>query len=155
MDLYLVQHAMAKPKEEDPARPLSEQGLADIERVAGFAARHCAVTATTVYHSGKLRAEQTAAVLAGKLNLPEPNAVNGLAPLDDPGVWGARLLSHADSLILVGHLPHLGRLSALLLTGNAKNNPVQFQMGCILALKHENGQWSVRWMITPEIIPAA
>lgn len=27
MNLYLVQHAEAKPKEKDPERPLSEKGL--------------------------------------------------------------------------------------------------------------------------------
>ena len=30
MNLYLVQHARAKQKEEDPERPLTEKGQADI-----------------------------------------------------------------------------------------------------------------------------
>ena len=34
MKLYLVQHGQAVSKEEDPERPLSEQGREDVRRVA-------------------------------------------------------------------------------------------------------------------------
>ena len=34
--LYLVQHGEALPKEDDPARPLSEKGQADVRRLAAF-----------------------------------------------------------------------------------------------------------------------
>ena len=34
MNLYLVQHAKAKQKEEDPERPLTENGISSISRVA-------------------------------------------------------------------------------------------------------------------------
>ena len=34
MNLYLVQHAEAKPKQEDPGRPLTDKGYADIEKTA-------------------------------------------------------------------------------------------------------------------------
>ena len=40
MNLYLVQHAEALPKQEDPDRPLSAQGRADIEKVARFVAKN-------------------------------------------------------------------------------------------------------------------
>ncbi len=39
MFLYLVQHAEAKREEEDPLRPLSENGLRDIKKVAFHVSR--------------------------------------------------------------------------------------------------------------------
>lgn len=36
MRLYLIQHAKAKSKQENPARPLSRKGREDIRKVAGF-----------------------------------------------------------------------------------------------------------------------
>src|SRR3989454_7116617 len=39
MDCYLVQHGEAKPEQEDPARPLTDRGRRDVERVAHAAGR--------------------------------------------------------------------------------------------------------------------
>src|SRR2546428_93481 len=39
MELFLVQHGDARPEQEDAARPLSERGRKDVERVAHAAAR--------------------------------------------------------------------------------------------------------------------
>lgn len=36
MHLYLIQHGDAKSEQEDPARPLSDKGRRDVEKVAGF-----------------------------------------------------------------------------------------------------------------------
>ena len=38
MPLYLVQHALALTGDQDPRRPLSEQGVADATRIAEVAA---------------------------------------------------------------------------------------------------------------------
>ena len=59
MRLYIVQHAAAKPKEEDPDRPLSAQGRVDIDRMATFLAGND-VAVGSIRHSGKTRAAQTA-----------------------------------------------------------------------------------------------
>ena len=40
MRLYLVQHADAKLKEEDPSRPLSDKGWGDIRNVAKYAEKY-------------------------------------------------------------------------------------------------------------------
>lgn len=37
MDVYLVQHAEAKPEQEDQARPLSDRGREEIQRVSRHA----------------------------------------------------------------------------------------------------------------------
>ena len=43
MNLYLVQHAEAKPESEDPERRLSERGWAEIRKMARFAAERLGI----------------------------------------------------------------------------------------------------------------
>ena len=40
MRLYLVQHGKAASKETDPLRPLTEEGLSDVHKVAKFIKRY-------------------------------------------------------------------------------------------------------------------
>src|SRR3989454_11305979 len=110
MELYLVQHGAAKSESEDPARPLTEDGRQTVERVAEFLAAR-AVRIGRVEHSDKLRARQTAEILAVRLRAAEGRVqVTGLAPNDGVEPTRVRLTEESGSLMLVGHLPHLGRL---------------------------------------------
>ena len=59
LKLYLVHHAEALPHEDDSRRPLSPRGDAQAERGAAEAAARGAKP-VVVWHSGKLRARQTA-----------------------------------------------------------------------------------------------
>jgi len=153
MLLYLVQHAEAKGEQEDPARGLTDRGSADIKKVAAFIAG-MDIRVKKIYHSGKTRAAQTAQILADFIRSEEVTGpVDGLAPMDDPGKWSAMLNASKDNVMLVGHLPHLGRLSSLLLCGDSEKNLIDFRMGGVVCLKKsDGGAWSVQWMITPEIV---
>lgn len=154
MNLYLVQHAEAKREEEDPERPLSEKGWADIRKVADYIAKHIDINVSAINHSGKTRARQTAETLAEYLNPPEGiKQAEGLEPLAEPSVWGKRLAEMKEDTILVGHLPHLLKLSAYLLAQDETKKILNFSMGGIVCLRRdESGTWSVRWMIVPEIL---
>ena len=66
----------------------------------------------------------------------------------------ARLAETTEDIMLVGHLPHLSKLSSLLLTGNEDLEIIEFIMAGIVCLERDkSGRWTVRWMITPETIP--
>lgn len=151
MRLYLVQHAEAKRKEEDPARPLSELGLADIRRVTDFL-KEMKLGVSKILHSGKLRAKQTAEALAEGISAAGGiEQAEGLAPLDDPGTWKDRLKEELEDLVLVGHLPHLSKLAGLLLAGDPERRVVRFRPGGVVCLERdEAGNWSVGWVLTPE-----
>jgi phosphohistidine phosphatase len=83
VNVYLVQHGEAQPKDIDPARPLTERGREEAQRVASFAAR-LGLAVGQICHSGKTRAEQTAALFGEALSPPGGVvAVHGLASLDD------------------------------------------------------------------------
>ena len=153
MLLYLVQHSKAKSEEEDPDRPLSEEGLFDIERVAAYVSQFD-FTVDTIFHSNKLRAKQTAEVLANHI---KPSGgiseKDWLAPLDDPTVWAERLRGMAGCVMLTGHQPHLGKLASLLLCGDADKHIVAFRMAGIVCLgRDDSGLWSLQWMLIPDVI---
>lgn len=152
MNLYLVQHGEAMTKDLDPERPLSNRGRQDVTKTAQFIAKNCRLNISHIHHSGKLRARQTADILATGLDLPEPIEINGLAPLDEPSIWTCRLEELLDSVMLVGHLPHLGRLTGALLCGKPETAPVRFQMGGGVALVKQDGQWSLEWMLVPGML---
>lgn len=153
MNLYLVQHGKAKAKEEDSRRPLSEQGRRELLRIADFVKAHPAVTVETIYHSGKLRAEQTAEILAETIK-PAGGVIcsPGMAPLDDPGIWAERIAETYQDIMLAGHLPHLSRLASLLLTGDPAREPIHFRNSGIVCLNRDPDRlWTVEWVIIPDL----
>jgi phosphohistidine phosphatase len=152
MILYLVQHGDAKREEEDPSRPLSEKGIKDVKAVASYISR-LNIELEEILHSGKLRAKQTAEIFAEKLKVFKGiSETDGLAPLDNPVIWAERLINKTGPIMLVGHLPHLGKLASLLLCSRIEKNPIAFKMGGVVCLKRDEKDWSLQWMITPEIL---
>ncbi|MBU0728160.1 MAG: phosphohistidine phosphatase SixA [Proteobacteria bacterium] len=151
MKVYLLQHGEAMPKEKDLRRPLSYKGIEEIRKVIAFLAKNIDLSQTVnVYHSGKLRAQQTADAFAGELSLAPPLEIAGLLPLDDPQIWASRLNASDEDTMLVGHLPHLARLAALLISGDQEKEILRFRMGGVAALeRNESGWWSVSWMVIP------
>jgi phosphohistidine phosphatase len=154
MRVYLVQHAESKSKEEDPERSLTEEGLQSITRVAEYARNHTGIEVKEILHSGKLRARQTAEVLADHLNPPGGiKAADGLEPMADPLIWAERIATTKNDIMLVGHLPHLARLSGLLLCGKDNQGIIAFQNAGIVSLAGDSGSgWKILWSITPSII---
>lgn len=153
MFLYLVQHAEALSKEADASRSLSEKGIEDIKKVAGYLSG-LRIKVEMICHSGKMRALQTAQILAEHLNFVKKlSYTDGLAPMDDPKMWYDRLSRMNENIILVGHLPHLGRLASLILSSDREKNLIDFKMGGVVCLKRfEDGKWAVEWMVIPEML---
>ncbi len=153
MELYLVQHGEAKSEAEDPARPLTERGREEVRRVARAAAR-AGVRVARIAHSGKLRARETADLLAAELRPATGVAeLAGLAPLDDPATAQGAVAQLTRPALLVGHLPHLGRLASLLVVGDAEREIVAFRMAAIVCLASAEDRWRVQWILTPDLVP--
>lgn len=152
MELYLVQHGEAKPETEDPERPLTERGTETVRRMATWAAQ-VGVRVALIGHSGKRRAEQTAALLAERVD-PANGVivVEGLKPNDDVGPVAEAFQAEHESVMLVGHLPFLSRLASLLVAGNPMAGIIHFQMAGIVYLSQEDGKWAVNWVMPPELL---
>jgi phosphohistidine phosphatase len=154
MMYYLVQHGEAEPKSVDPSRPLTGRGRRETGQVAALATR-LGLEVRQIRHSGKTRAEQTAAILGETLSPPGGVvAVTGLAPMDDAGPVAAALARETGPVMLVGHLPFLARLAGLLLTGDPEHKIIQFRNSAIVCLAREEDGWLVAWILTPEMAGA-
>lgn len=153
MRLYLVQHAKAEPKDVDPQRPLTEEGRQDIKKVAAFI-KPLYLCVDYLWHSGKTRAAQTAEVLAEAIETRKQMAAReGLAPNDDVEAVRDEIVSAQQDIMLVGHLPFVGKLASLLLSGSESSNIVAFKQGSIVCLNYsDENQWQINWMITPELL---
>ncbi len=153
MRIYLAQHGLAIPKEVDPERPLSAQGREDVRHLAGFLGQ-AGVRVERVLHSGKARAEQTAALLAQTL-LPagQPKARAGLSPNDPVEALVPEIGAWTADTLLVGHLPFLGRLASLLLASDPERPTLALQPGSMACLERDAaGPWLLVWMIRPKLL---
>lgn len=149
---YLIQHGEAKSKEEDPERHLTEKGKEESKKVAKFLSEK-GIKTDVIIHSGKTRAEETAKIYAEYLK-PDKGILKGenLSPLDDPSFWAEKLKKENDSIMLVGHLPHLSKLLSLLITGNPEKEILKFRYSGCVAVLRENENFKIKWFIIPEII---
>src|SRR6266516_8068872 len=155
MQIYLVQHGESKPEEIDPERRLTESGAQAVRNVADFLRASGGVEVDAIWHSGKPRARQTAGLLAPGTQAKERAVMHhdGLAPKDAVESIKEELEQGNSNVMIVGHLPFLGRLAALLLTGNADNDIIAFQFGCVVCLNRDDaGRWKLEWMIVPKLL---
>lgn len=155
MKLYLVQHGAACAKETDPARPLTEDGRRDAERLAALLNR-AGIRVQRVIHSGKLRAAQTAELLAQAVAPGVELETSGLInPHDDPRAFDWQSDSWDRDTLIVGHLPFLAKLVSHLVVGDEAQPLVAFEPGTLVRLAHVDGTgWVIDWMIRPELLRA-
>jgi phosphohistidine phosphatase len=155
MKLYLIQHGEAKSEREDPERSLTVRGEEEAKRVSTMG-KTLHIRPSIVYHSGKLRARQTAEIIAR--GLPVPNtpvqATEGLNPNDDVRPWADRFSKETEDTMIVGHLPFLEKLTSFLLCGDEMARLVLFRYGAVVCVEQkEEKKWGVRWILTPEMTP--
>ncbi len=150
MALFLVQHGKSLPKDKDPNKGLSEAGIHETERIAQVAKGY-GVHVSSIAHSGKTRACQTADIFASALK-PEGGLqeISGLNPLDDVT---AVAIDSTEDRMLVGHLPFMERLTAYLITGSIERPVFEFQNSGIVCLDKapDIGSWVIKWALMPQI----
>ncbi|MCG2831087.1 MAG: phosphohistidine phosphatase SixA [Desulfobacteraceae bacterium] len=152
MALLLVQHGKSLPKDKDPAKGRSEEGISEVERIAGIAKKY-GVNVSRIMHSGKKRALQTAEIFAEAL---EPDGgiqeIEGINPLDDVAAFADKI-EISDNLMLVGHLPFMERLTSHLITRSIEKPVFKFQNGGILCMDKdpETKVWFIKWSLMPDI----
>jgi phosphohistidine phosphatase len=157
--IVLVHHGDALGPDVDPMRPLSTPGRAASARLAAAAAAR-GVSPDVVWHSGKLRARQTAELFWRACNPAAAfSAARGLQPADPP-TWMRDQLGEDDrSILIAGHMPHLAGLLRLL-CGEPPDAPATvFPLhapvtvfpphGCV-ALERDGEIWKELWRLDAE-----
>lgn len=163
--VYLVHHGDALGPLRDPQRPLSARGRQQVEWLAREAA-NWHTHPVVIWHSGKLRARQTAEAYWRSCNpLAEFSATKWMQPGDPPRIAGLLDVETRD-VMLVGHMPHLDRLCRHLLAESVgeshssvpRSGPQTragsdaertFPIHGVVALEHTQTGWVERWRLIP------
>ena len=106
------------------------------------------IQVSVVYHSGILRAQETAEIFAERMSVPTVAELSGLRPEDDPAIVKAVLEAANDSILLVGHLPFLGRLAGLLVNADPERPGVEFFPATMVCFIRTTTDWKTSWAIT-------
>jgi phosphohistidine phosphatase len=145
MRVYLLHHAEAVGPEVDSGRPLSSRGQRQAEWLAGEAAGR-GVAPAAIWHSGKLRARQTAECVLRRVPFAEFRMVRGLRPEDPPGWMRDELAAEERDVLLAGHMPNLAAIAHLLLPDLAG-----FPLHSLIGLERQkDGGYRLLWILTPE-----
>ena len=153
MKLFLIQHALAKSKEEDPERGITEEGYIITRKIANFA-KQIPIEVRKIYHSEKKRAKETAEIFKEYLDPPDGlESAKGLNPLDPLHIWGGVLSDIDDNIMLIGHLPHLQKLCNFLISKDESKEDIKFIYSGIVCLERYPGnRWVVDFEINPETL---
>jgi phosphohistidine phosphatase len=156
MLLHLIRHAHAGDPETwdgpDAARPLSEKGRSQAERLGRYLA-DIGFRTEAILTSPKLRALQTAEIVAAHLGVDvvEDHRLAGALDLDTV----AAILKDADDTerpVLVGHDPDFSELVSIL--SDSANTPMR--KGALARIEIEGplepGAGTLRWMIPPDAL---
>lgn len=144
--IYLVHHAHAEAPEIDPQRPLTDTGRRHAVALAREAAAR-GVTPAVIWHSGKLRARQTAECFRVACNpAARMAAVRGLQPADPPEWIRDRLAGEVADVMLVGHMPSLPRILNTLL-GGPEDAAAEFPLHGLVAVEAVGDGWVDGWRI--------
>ena len=149
MDLYLVRHGEAYSSEERFERPLNPRGQNEVLQIASFLKNeHCQIDA--IFHSEKLRAIQTAEIIADTLGL---NHKLKVLPTLDPDEDVFRLIGDIHEFmvntLIVGHLPNLALLSSFIIKGNISTPSLSFLTATTACFEYKDEQWNLRWSVEP------
>jgi phosphohistidine phosphatase len=103
-----------------------------------------------VWHSGKLRARQTAELYWKSCNaLAEFSATKDLQPDDPPMFLRDRLHGETRDILVAGHFPHLPRLLALLLNDTQVQFPAHGIVALVSTVADTTEKWRELWRLTP------
>jgi len=145
--VFLVHHADALGSDVDPQRPLSLGGRMHADMLARHAFDR-GVKPAAIWHSGKLRARQTAEAFWRTCNpMADFKAIRGLQPSDPPAWTKDLLFGETRDVMLVGHMPSLPKIFRLLVSGDENGGP-EFPPHGLVALEPHDEGWREAWRLS-------
>ena len=152
MKMYLVRHGESDFGEIDDHRILSEKGQKDIHYLADLLLP-LQINISTLLQSKKQRAQQTASIL-----MPSIHIENGvqtrleLDPMASVNPLIKELITANQDVMVVGHMPFLGKLIGKLILNDESESVVALRPGSFICLEQVEGQyWLISWMLNPDM----
>lgn len=151
MKLYLVRHGSAAPHLHDHQRELNAEGKQEITAIANALAK-LSVDVGYIFHSGLMRAEQTAEIIAKTLSFSGLfEAHPTLHSADSPAQIASEAMQSEDDILIVSHMPFLGRLVSKLVIGLEHGNLLDFETGTAVCLERTGTYWTIQWILQPHM----
>ena len=152
MRVFLVRHGDAEPPHVNNLRPLSRVGQQQVERLAAFL-QEGETKVEAIFHSGILRAQQTAETIADALDVRSVEVMQGLKPNDPVDSMAFLIQEFSRNTMLVGHLPFMGTLAAQLIAGHSRSEVVSFYTATAACLMYQgNNRWAIEWVISADLL---
>lgn len=98
----------------------------------------------TICHSGKTRAQQTAALFAEALAVDNIIDLLGMSPNDDAAAFASTL---DDDVMYIGHLPHTGKLASYLVTGDENTAVVTFSNAAVVCIEQDDDGYYMECLV--------
>jgi phosphohistidine phosphatase len=154
MPIYVVRHARAVQGYPDELRELTDEGRETARRMGAHLER-AGVRMARMYHSGLVRARQTAEALAEGLGFGlVSEAHDGLAPEDQPlpaAAWLEAEDSGDSGVMVVSHMPFVDRLVSLLVAGDPDAGLVDYKLCAVAKLvRRPTHGYQLAWLLTPK-----
>jgi len=150
MMLYLVRHGKARKGGKDRLRPLTQRGISQTEAVAGFLKR-LGLRPSVILHSDRVRAVQTAGIIAAALRTERLVEQAGIGPEDSIRPILRRIKQARNQTMIVGHLPFLNELISKLISGKTSPELLKFSPSTVVALTNDEGKWVIAWVLSPDV----
>lgn len=151
MKLYLIQHGEACDKAVDPERPLTDNGKADVNRLAVYLRKNN-IQVDRVIHSGKLRAQQTVERLLNSVgNHATVEVSDKIGPNSVVEEFSELSFTWEEDTLIVSHMPFLAKLVSQLCIRNTDTLFANCTPGSALCLQRNDlNQWQINWMVRPD-----
>ena len=155
MEIYLMQHGSALPKEQDPEEGLSPDGKARIH-ASGKALKKMGITFDVILSSPKKRSQQTASIVAEEVGFPpdkiiETEKVKALTHPEET-LTIVDECSGNQRILIAGHLPSVAEVASFLLTKGSKVT-IEFERGGCCRIDVEDlpaHSGHLKWYLTPD-----
>jgi phosphohistidine phosphatase len=146
MRLYLIRHGEAVPSSPDTQRILSAHGQEEVLHLAAHLQQENPAP-QHIYHSGILRAVQTAEIIAQTWGKGvSPAALENFLPEDDPREMYNKINTWTEDTVLVGHLPYLSYLLRLL---SEEGHYITFDTATAVCLEQVSAKWLIQGVWHP------
>lgn len=147
MKLYLVRHGEAIDDPIDSQRTLSVHGRAQVLKLAHYLLAHGNLDPDLmIFHSGLLRAKQTAELLAKQMAIVTVQPLFGLLPHDSVGPTLSKIADWEHDTLLVTHLPYVQELLWALAP---TRDMIMFSPASAVCLEQIAQGWQLLWQFTP------
>ncbi len=161
MNLYILRHGIAADRgaqyPDDDLRPLTDKGISRMRREAkGMDA--IGVSPDLIISSTLVRAIQTAEIVQQRLSSPPPLIKSrSLVPEAHPSqILDELAANHSslDSVMVVGHEPHMSSLVSYILTGRV-SWIIEMKKGALVSIDlSPSGRGQLLWALAPRHLRA-